>query len=173
MVLIYFLHEIAKVWSGFLDQKEIPMDKNDFKHLQSRFQFLILLIIFLPMLTNALYSGSASQLEANTQMLSWVAVVAVMIVNYILLEFLNKRMILSVGKWVNRLILINIGSFVPVLYIMALYQNGPLSHAIAWTFFLSVNVLMDISLVIFFLLVTHFVFSISNVLDESTKNISH
>lgn len=59
-------------------QKELVSEKQ-IKHLRGRFQFLILLMTFFPVLTEALFVGYTSQLDTSNQILNWGVVISLMV----------------------------------------------------------------------------------------------
>ena len=141
-----------------------------FKSLQDHFQFLVILILFLPTIANALYGGSTAQLDANKQMLTWGAVIAVLVADYLLMEILKHRLIWSVGKWVDRLVLLNVAASAPVFYIMAAYGSTEIKGEAGIIFFFSLLLLMFMPLVNFILLFAHGIFSTGKWYINSFKN---
>lgn len=91
------------------------------QRLKSRFQVLLALTFFLPVVIASL-GGDPKAVSGNV--LNWGAVVAIVITSYLLLELLGED---NLGKWPTRilqfLIFINIASYVPLLILIAQYHE--------------------------------------------------
>lgn len=92
--------------------------------LKSRFQFLVTIALFFPILLESLFKqGGSSESSINKIMLYWGLEVAILIVSYILLECTKRWSSERIFKLINISLFANLGSFAVVLFIFAAMQN--------------------------------------------------
>ncbi len=85
--------------------------------LKSRLQVLLGLSLFFPVVMQALFDKETS--GVNHLILQWSTVIAVLIVNYLIIEYFTPKFSKKVEKILDRVIGINILLFVPVIMILA------------------------------------------------------
>lgn len=128
------------------------MTHDQYKGLQNHFQFLILLMVFFPTITTALFEISSTSIDANQQYLKWGVVIAVWVLNYVLLEIFQTKLAAWVGKLINFLVLINVACFIPVLYILAMNGNTLPTLTLKISFLTFYYPLMFVSLLVMVIL---------------------
>ena len=85
--------------------------------IRQRFQFLATISLFFPLLLDALLKEGNNLNNLNKVALGWGAVIAVLIIDYIFLEYVKKQTYSIIPKLVNFLIFLNLGAYV-IIFIM-------------------------------------------------------
>ena len=125
--------------------------------LKPRFQFLVTIALFFPVLLEPLFKQSGnSESSINKIMLYWGLEVAILIVSYILLECTKKWSSERIFKLVNISLFANLGSFAIVLFIFAAMQNTMyISYFYLYVFGTTFPAILVIPTIIFILLATN------------------
>jgi hypothetical protein len=97
--------------------------------LRTRLQFSVVLALFFPVLFQAMYGAESSKI-----ILSWSLVVALLTFSYLLVEVMRDKILNTIVRYTNIFLLLQIFSYVVVLYILALLQNQNISYAEFFTF---------------------------------------
>ncbi|MFZ2072297.1 MAG: hypothetical protein WA101_00325 [Minisyncoccia bacterium] len=96
----------------------------DTEKLKPRFQFLVTIALFFPILLEPLLKqGGSLESGINKIMLYWGLEVAILIVSYILLECTKRWSSERIFKLINISLFANLSSFAVVLFIFAAMQN--------------------------------------------------
>lgn len=126
--------------------------------LKSRFQFLVTITLFFPILLEILFKeGGSPETNINKIMLYWGLEVAILIVSYILLECTEKWGSKITFKLTNISLFANLGSFAVVLFVFAGIQNTMyISYYYLFLFGTAFPAILVIPTIIFMLLVFNF-----------------
>lgn len=89
------------------------------RELRSRLQFVIVLALFFPVVLESMYKAAGTDNVSATIILQWGLLVAFLILSYLLLETIKERLQIKFVKLLDRLLLVQIAVFIPVLYVFA------------------------------------------------------
>jgi len=123
--------------------------------LQQRLQFVITIFLFFPVILDALYKQANNYSDFNKTILSWGLTISVLILDYILLEFVKKWNYKNTFKYIDYSLFVILGSFAFVFYILAATQSfASLPHFLIYFFLVSTGSLQILPLLILTLLIT-------------------
>ena len=123
--------------------------EKNIERFKQRFQFLVTITLFFPVLMDALFKEVNNVLDINKTMLSWGAIIAVLIFDYILLECTKKFIFGWISKLINISLFINIGSFAIVFYTFAkLQQTGLILGFLTPLFIVAMKSLLYIPIIV-------------------------
>lgn len=94
--------------------------KEKINELQNRLQFTIVVVLFFPTFAEYLFSSAGKPLDFSEFGLNWGLVFGLFIMIYVILEFIkirNSKINNLISKIINWLLLAEIISFLPILFI--------------------------------------------------------
>jgi hypothetical protein len=97
---------------------------DEIKNIDNRLQFTIIMVLFFPTFLGSLSSYIEDPTSFLKTILSWNVIIGLFIFIYIIVEiFKRKKVAFSknwISVWVNRLLLIETGSFLPLFFLGAI-----------------------------------------------------
>jgi len=112
----------------------------------------MVLVLFFPTLLDALFSQSLDQITSGKMVLIWGLIVASLIVDYLLIEYLAGKIVPRVTKWVNGLVLLEIAIFVPTLFSFACASQPMIPVIYVWLLSVCMIALLSVPLIILLIL---------------------
>jgi len=91
-----------------------------YKALQDRLQFVLVLVLFFPVSLDALYKAAGSPQNSPNLTLQWGLIIVIYIICYLLLEYIKDDLSHLISLFTDRLFLLELASFVPILWLIAL-----------------------------------------------------
>lgn len=122
--------------------------KEKIKELQNRLQFTIVVVLFFPTFVEYLFSSAGKTLDFSKFGLSWGLVFGLFVVIYVILEVVkmyNYKINNLIFKIINWLLLVEIISFLPILFVMT-FGSVPEN---LFTFIYEAIVLISIKLILY------------------------
>lgn len=123
--------------------------KDVIETLRHKFQFLTVIALFFPVTMEAAYAAIEKAKDAYNITLSWGAVIAVLIVSYVLLEHLKNRMPKFLARYTDIFITFSLLSYVPVLFVLAMHGEPTVSYVYAFALWVGIVGTMLLPVVIF------------------------
>lgn len=99
--------------------------KDGITKIKERLQFVIVLSLFFPTFLDVVFKQASNEVsKSNSALISWGAVIVLLILNYLFIEIMGDKEKLQrrVVKIIDVLLLVNIAMFVPVLLIFVEVQ---------------------------------------------------
>ena len=108
-------------------------DKRDaiVSQLQKRLEFVFILALFFPVLLTSLFNISNAG-SGDSQILNWGAVICLLIIIFVVIEFFQKHISILALKITNALLISQIICFIPHTYILAQYQGDTIYSSAKW-----------------------------------------
>ncbi len=131
--------------------KEIA-SRDTIESLRGKFQFLAVITLFFPVTLQAVFSIFEEAVKANTQIMSWGVLVAVLVLDYLLIEYLKDKMLVSVARYTEMLITLTIFCYVPVFVVFAMVNQPIIPYLYGIAMGVGIVGTMIIPLIIFLLL---------------------
>lgn len=94
------------------------------KTIKERSQIVIALLLFFPVVIEALFKIEPNQLSGDMSILSWGSVIGIFIFNYLFIELVGEKFTNWIKKTVNHLLALEIASFAFVLVSLSLLPKG-------------------------------------------------
>lgn len=91
--------------------------------LKKRLEFIITLALFFPVVLDAIYKATPDESKSGSIILLWGIVIAVLILNYLFVELRKGKMLDWVIKYADRLLVLEVVTFIPVLFVLAATQR--------------------------------------------------
>jgi hypothetical protein len=145
-----------------MDQKH----EKSVKELESRFQFLITLALFFPLIISNLYilAGGGEKSSAIT-ILQWGIFISLLLAAYLIFIFLKKKTSSRFLSTLNIFVLINIFLFIPNIVIFAYNtQSLSLTGLTKWSLLISFNLLLWFPAAIFLLVSSYGIFILGRLI---------
>lgn len=132
--------------------------------LKNRFQFVIGLVLFFPVILDALNKASqVSDISSSETVLKYTSAIASILTAYLMLEILGEKVWTWLKKTLNYLLMVEMALFVSTFYFLA-SSVGKAVESISWwtmwTYKVDFFSLLLIPIVIFVLLASNLVYSI-------------
>lgn len=93
--------------------------------IEKRLQLVMVLVLFFPVLLDALYKSVSDELSASHMILKWSIVIVVLVLSYLCYEGIKDRILVWVARWTNILLLLEVALFTPVFLGLALFDQTP------------------------------------------------
>lgn len=95
-----------------------------FKSLNERFQFVMTLVLFYPVMLQAVLGISAAA-DGNKTVLEYGLVIGILVLDYLFLEVIKTRILPIIARYTDLLLLLELVAFIPVYYVLAYLQSHP------------------------------------------------
>lgn len=95
--------------------------------VRNRLQFVMVLALFYPVMLDAFYRSMEQEFAGSFTLLKWGAVIATITLNYIFFEIIAAQLSQRSLKFIDFLMLLEIGAFVPVFIVFGMIQTGAVS----------------------------------------------
>lgn len=101
--------------------------------LKSRLQFVIVIVMFFPVMLDALYGVTNTDNATSSQLLlGYSVLVFAVLASYILLETMGEKIAMMHAKIINRLLLCEVGLFALVFYFLASSTSDAVTSTTGW-----------------------------------------
>lgn len=129
------------------DKREVLINQ-----LRKRLEFVFVLVLFFPVLLASLFNISNAG-SGDNHVLSWGAVISLLIIVFVTLEFSQKYNSIFALKAINILLISQIIAFIPHIYILAQYKVATLYFPTTLVIFISTLLVYLIPLVVIVVMV--------------------
>jgi hypothetical protein len=120
--------------------------------VQEKFQFLAVITLFFPVTLQAVFAVFEETVRANYQVVSWGVLVAVLIFDYLLIDYLKEKMPVPVARYTEIFITLSILCYVPIFLVFAMFSQPVIPFLYGIAMGVGVEGSMLIPLLIFALL---------------------
>ncbi len=112
-----------------------PADKEIVQSIRDRFQFLAVVTLFFPVTLQTVFSAFQNAIETNRILTSWGVVVAILVLNYLVIEYLRNKMSTMVARVANILIMLAIVCYIPVFLVFSMFNASWIPYLYGIAFF--------------------------------------
>jgi|GEM_PF-6757796 len=102
--------------------------KEQIESVRHKFQFLTILTIFFPVALEAVFLAFQQEVQASYNIMSWSVVVAVLVLNYLAIEYLRDKMPVVVVRYSDIFITLSIFLYVPVFVVFSMFRESSIPY---------------------------------------------
>ena len=127
--------------------------KETVQSIRDKFQFLAVITLFFPVTLNAVFAAFQEEVKSDYQIMSWGAVVAVVVLNYLLIEYSKDKMPVVVARYTEIFLTLSIICYIPVFIVFAMFTKPVISYFYAILLGIGILGIMLIPFLVFMLLI--------------------